>query len=101
MRKTALKQVKLMKKRKIPLRMCLGCKGMFPKRELIRVVKNNENEINIDFTSKMNGRGAYICPKSSCFETAKKSGQFERAFQMRISGEIYNELAEKLEEFDE
>jgi len=50
-----------MKQKKIPMRMCLGCQEMKPKKELIRVVKNKENEISLDFTGKKPGRGAYIC----------------------------------------
>ena len=54
------------------MRMCLGCQEMKPKKELIRVVKNKENEISIDFTGKKPGRGAYICRSLSCFEKARK-----------------------------
>ena len=54
--------------KKIPLRQCLGCNEMIPKKELIRIVKDNENNFAIDLTGKMNGRGAYICRKAECLD---------------------------------
>ena len=51
----------MMKTKKIPMRMCLGCGEMKPKRELIRVVKSKEGDISLDLTGKKSGRGAYIC----------------------------------------
>ena len=53
----------MMKTKKIPMRMCLGCGEMKPKRELIRVVKSKEGDISLDLTGKKSGRGAYICKK--------------------------------------
>ena len=70
---------------------------MKPKRELIRVVKNKENEISIDFVGKKPGRGAYICRDLSCFKKAKKDRRLEKAFGTPISEEIYNALQEQLE----
>lgn len=87
-----------MKQKKIPMRMCLGCQEMKPKKELIRVVKNKENEISLDFTGKNPGRGAYICKNVSCFEKAKKGRKFERAFETSIGEEIYELLRKELEE---
>lgn len=86
-----------MKQKKIPLRMCLGCKEMKPKRELIRVVKNNEGEINIDLVGKMPGRGAYICKSVECLEQAIKAKRLEKAFETAIDVEIYNNLKNQLE----
>ncbi|AUS98703.1 nucleic acid-binding protein [Clostridium thermosuccinogenes] len=80
------------------MRMCLGCQEMKPKRELIRVVKNKENEISIDFTGKKPGRGAYICRNLACFEKARKGKRLERAFEAPISEEIYEALHKQLEE---
>jgi uncharacterized protein len=89
-----------MKQKKIPLRMCLGCQEMKPKRELLRVVKNKENEISVDFTGKKSGRGAYICKQISCFDKARKGKRFERAYESGISEEIYETLLKQLEEND-
>ena len=60
-----------MKVKKIPMRMCLGCSEMKPKRELIRVVKSAEGEISLDLTGKKNGRGAYICENIECLKAAR------------------------------
>ena len=60
----------MMKTKKIPMRMCLGCGEMKPKRELIRVVKSKEGDISLDLTGKKSGRGAYICKSVECFEKA-------------------------------
>ncbi|MCX7843553.1 MAG: YlxR family protein [Clostridia bacterium] len=87
-----------MKQRKIPLRMCLGCQEMKPKKELIRVVKDKENNISVDFKGKQPGRGAYICKSVQCFEKARKAKRLERAFESPISEEIYNTMRQQLEE---
>lgn len=87
-----------MKQKKIPLRMCLGCQEMKPKKELIRIVKNNENAISVDFVGKKPGRGAYICKSVACFEKARKGRRLEKAFETSISEELYDTLKQQLEE---
>lgn len=86
-----------MKQKKTPLRMCLGCKEMKPKKELIRVVRNNEGEINIDLVGKKPGRGAYICKNAACLEAAIKAKRLEKAFETAIDAEIYHKLKDQLE----
>lgn len=86
-----------MKVKKIPQRMCLGCMQMKPKKELIRVVRNKEGEVNLDLTGKAPGRGAYICRNVECFEKAYKAKKFERALEVSISPEVYEKLKEELE----
>ncbi|MCZ8512327.1 YlxR family protein [Paenibacillus filicis] len=81
-----------MKQRKIPLRKCVACQQMMPKKELIRVVKTPSDELLIDITGKKAGRGAYLCGKSSCFKLAKKSRAFDRALKITVSPEIYDAL---------
>lgn len=88
----------ILKQKKVPMRMCLGCQEMKPKKELIRVVKNKENEISVDFTGKKAGRGAYICKNIECFRKAKKAKRFEKAFEASISEEVYQTLESELEE---
>jgi uncharacterized protein len=88
----------LVKLRKIPMRMCLGCQEMKPKKELIRVVKNKDDDISSDFTGKKPGRGAYICKSIACFEKARKAKRFERAFVAPISDEVYETLKKQLED---
>ena len=82
----------MMKTKKIPMRMCLGCGEMRPKRELIRVVKSKEGDISLDLTGKKSGRGAYICKSVECFEKARKARKFERSFSCMISEEYRQSL---------
>ena len=88
----------MMKTKKIPMRMCLGCGEMKPKRELIRVVKSKEGDISLDLTGKKSGRGAYICKGVECFEKARKARKFERSFSCMISEDIYNSMEGELRE---
>lgn len=82
--------------KKIPQRSCVVCKIKKDKKELIRIVKNKNNEINIDKTGKLEGRGAYICDSMNCFEKNKKSKALERALEAELSDEIYENLRERL-----
>lgn len=75
-----------------PVRTCMGCNEKKSKNELIRIVKNKENEINIDKIAKMQGRGAYICNNAQCLEKLIKSKRLEKVFEMKISDEIYEKL---------
>ncbi len=83
--------------KKIPMRQCLGCRDMKPKRELIRVVRSPEGEIGLDFRGKANGRGAYLCPDPECLKRAAKARALERAFGMQIPDAIYERLREAME----
>ena len=85
-----------MSMKKIPMRMCTGCHEMKPKKELIRVVKTPEGEIKVDFTGKLNGRGAYICKNAECFEKAQKQKALARAFSCPITDEVYAELIKEI-----
>ncbi len=78
--------------RKQPQRTCMGCNEKKDKKELIRIVKNNKNEINIDRTGKQEGRGAYICDDITCLEKVIKSKRLEKVFDYKISDEIYEKL---------
>ena len=80
--------------KKLPERKCIGCSEVKPKNELLRIVKNKENEIFIDLTGKANGRGAYICPKEDCLEKAVKSNRLAKSFEQEISQDIYEKLKE-------
>lgn len=84
--------------KKIPMRMCLGCGEMKPKKELIRAVKSPEGEISLDFTGKKSGRGAYVCPNAECLRLAKKAKRFEKSFECRISDEVYDTMERELNE---
>ncbi len=76
----------------IPQRTCMGCNQKEDKKDLIRIVKNKENEISIDKTGKMQGRGAYICNNPECLTKLQKSKRLNRVFEMQISDEIYESL---------
>ncbi len=78
--------------KKIPQRICMGCNQKKNKNELIRIVKNKENEITIDKTGKKEGRGAYICDDVKCLEKVMKSKRLEKTFEMEITQEIYESL---------
>ncbi len=90
-----------MVQKKIPMRQCLGCREMKPKRELIRVVRSPEGAISLDFKGKASGRGAYVCPEMTCLKKAMKSKAIERAFETAIPEEIYAQLTEQMEAGDE
>lgn len=83
--------------KKIPMRQCLGCREMKPKRELIRVVRSPEGEISLDFKGKALGRGAYICPAPACLKQAIKAKALERAFSTQIPEAVYEKLNEEME----
>ena len=85
-----------MKVRKIPMRMCLGCQQMKPKRELIRVVRTPEGTVEIDPTGKRNGRGAYICPQLECLQNACKGRRLQKAFEMEIANDVLIQLEGKI-----
>lgn len=87
--------------RKIPMRQCLGCREMKPKRELIRVVRSPEGDISLDFRGKKPGRGAYVCPKPECLKRARKSNALGRAFGQKIPEEVYEALEEQMEQHRE
>ncbi len=76
----------------IPQRTCMGCNEKKDKRDLIRIVKTNKNEISIDKTGKQEGRGAYICNNEQCLEKVIKTKRLERALEIKISEEVYNNL---------
>lgn len=85
-----------MKVRKIPVRMCVGCQQMKPKKELIRIVRTPEEEIIIDPSGKKSGRGAYICPSRECLQAAVKGKRLEKALESPISEKVYETLSTRL-----
>ncbi len=75
-----------------PQRTCMGCNEKKDKKDLIRIVKNKQEEINVDKTGKLQGRGAYICDDIKCLEKLQKSKRLERVFDFKITDEIYEKL---------
>lgn len=81
---------------KTPQRKCIGCNEMKDKKQLIRIVRNNEGCMNVDPVGKMPGRGAYICKCVQCFDAAVKAKRLEKAFKTKIPDEIYTALRSQL-----
>ena len=88
----------MLKKRKIPMRMCVGCREMKPKMELTRVVKPQEGDCAIDFTGKAPGRGAYVCKSAECLKKAQKTRALERALDAKNEENVCEQLALQLEQ---
>ena len=84
--------------KKIPMRQCLGCREMKPKRELLRVVRSQEGEVAFEARGKLPGRGAYVCPNPDCFKKAVKTRALDRALEVKIPDEVMERLAGLLEE---
>ncbi len=88
-------------KKKIPMRKCVGCGGMKPKKELIRILRTEEGEFVVDADGKKNGRGAYLCRCVECFRKAAKSKGFDRSFKQEIPQEVYDRLEKEMGEIGE
>ena len=86
-----------MKERKVPLRTCVVTKEKLEKKDLLRVVKDNEGNVFVDETGKANGRGAYIKKDISVLEQAKKSKALDRHLETTISEEVYEEIKNIIE----
>ncbi len=87
-----------MKNKKTPMRMCLGCREMKDKRELVRIVRTPENVIKVDKTGKASGRGAYVCPVKECLEKSIRSKALSRAFATEIPEEVFLHLKEEIDD---
>ena len=83
--------------KKIPQRQCMGCRERKAKRELIRVVRQPDGTVSLDFGGKMNGRGAYICPSPECLKKVQKSKALERSLEVTIPAEVYERLEREME----
>lgn len=90
-----------MKNKKVPMRQCVGCRESKEKKELIRVIKTPEGEVILDSTGKKNGRGAYICSSVECFAKAKKIKSLERALNISIPDEVYEDIERQMLQFVE
>ncbi|MCU6748197.1 YlxR family protein [Faecalicatena acetigenes] len=87
-------------KKKIPMRKCVGCQEMKPKKELMRVLRDETGAFSLDTTGRKNGRGAYMCLSRQCFEKAVKTKGLERSFGQAIPGEVYEKLEREMEEIE-
>lgn len=84
-----------MKVKKIPMRMCIACHEMKPKKEMLRIVKPKEGDVFIDFTGKAAGRGAYICNSSDCVKKLRKGRLLNKTFAAQIPEEVYARIEEE------
>ena len=85
------------KQRKIPMRMCVGCREMKPKAQLLRIVKPQDGEAHIDRTGKAQGRGAYVCGRIECLRKAQKTKALERALEAKIEPNVFEQLESQMQ----
>ena len=83
--------------KKIPQRQCMGCRERKNKRDMIRVVRTTEGTVSLDFSGKLNGRGAYVCPDPACLLKDRKTRSLERCLEVEIPEEVYNRLTREME----
>ena len=83
--------------KKIPQRQCMGCRERTDKRNLIRVVRTPDGNVQLDFSGKLSGRGAYICPKAECLKKAQKAKSLDRSLEVPIPEEVYDRLSREIE----
>lgn len=86
--------------KKIPMRKCLGCQQMLPKRDLIRVVRSPEGILSLDARGKKPGRGAYVCRNADCLKKAVRSKAIERSLEASVPEELLTALLKEMEEAD-
>ena len=82
--------------KKVPVRQCVGCREMIPKKDLLRVIRTPEEEVVLDTTGKQNGRGAYLCRSAECFAKARKTKGLERSLKVSIPDEVYDKLEKEM-----
>ncbi len=81
--------------KKIPVRMCVACRELKEKRSMLRVVKNSDGKIFLDFSSKASGRGAYVCDNPACINKLKKQRILNKVFSCAVEEEIYSAIEEE------
>ncbi len=86
-----------MKPKKIPMRMCVGCREMKPKKELIRVVRAPDGSVSMDPVGKKPGRGAYVCRNAACLQRAIKQRQLERQLEVQLTEDVAAQLQQELD----
>ena len=83
--------------KKIPQRQCMGCRERKNKKDMIRVVRQTDGNVSLDFSGKLNGRGAYICPDMECLKRARKARALERCLETAIPEAVYDRLEKEME----
>ena len=85
-----------MKPKKVPMRMCVGCREMKPKKELTRIVRTAQGKIEVDLTGKKSGRGAYVCKNDDCVDMALKAERLSKALDMKVNDETALHIKEDI-----
>ena len=83
--------------KKIPQRQCMGCRERKPKWEMLRVVRGTDGAVSLDFSGKVNGRGAYVCPDAECLKKAQKSRALERCLETPVPQDVYDRMIREME----
>ena len=83
--------------KRIPMRQCMGCRERRAKKEMIRVVRCTDGAVQLDFSGKLNGRGAYLCPDPECLKKAIRSKALDRSLEVTIPQEVYDRLTAEME----
>lgn len=83
--------------RKTPMRMCVGCREMKPKKELLRVVRAPDGAVSLDATGKKPGRGAYVCFQPDCLRRAIKQKQLDRVLEVHLDEAVTAQLQQTLQ----
>ncbi len=86
--------------KKLPLRTCLGCQAVRPKREMIRIVRTPDGQVQLDPTGKKAGRGAYVCPTRNCFGQLVKKKRLGKALGVEPPPSVIEELERSMEEIE-
>ena len=86
-----------MKPKKIPMRMCVGCREMKEKRDLIRIVRTPDGEAVLDPSGKRSGRGAYVCRQAECLKRSIRQKQLERQLEITLTPEIIDALTTEMD----
>ncbi len=71
----------------VPMRTCVQCRSVRPKRELVRIVRSPQGTIEIDEKGKAAGRGAYLCRNLECWEMALATGRLDHALKAKLGAE--------------
>ena len=82
--------------KKIPMRTCVVTKEKLPKKELLRIVKFND-EITVDPSGKLNGKGCYLKKDKEVVLKAKNSKVLNRVFEMDVEESIYDEILKNID----
>lgn len=81
--------------KKIPLRQCIACRELKEKKSMLRIVKNSEGNVFIDFSWKAAGRGAYICDSPDCIKKLKKGRLLNKVFSCAVEDTVYTAVEEE------